>query len=827
MWRKFVTVPSNDFLERFLPNPVGLTPGNYAGAFNKMPREGDREESLYEPFVCLHATLTLCPGYKCVSTANAPDRDEKFKQKVDAALFLEEEAPTDGRQHWAQQRISFEFKRYSGRDDPFEEEKEGYEHDTSYGNRTRGQAIAYAAEIFARQFRTFCFTVLILGNCARIVRWDRSGAAFTEKFNYKRNPEILGEFLWRFSHHEAKEQGYDESATLVTEGSEDYVLMKQYAETKLESGDYVREYFKTSYDAGWPLWRLKVDDDARTASGVSTAPRSTYYLVGKPHFLADGMVGRGTRGYVALDCQTCKFVFLKDAWRVDHIDIEKEGDVLRKLYGERVENVPTLVCHGDVLDQQTLTQVIWEEVNGPTPEARRPLKKHVHYRLVVEEVGIPVNEFAHGFELVSIIYDCLTAHQQAFEKLRLLHRDVSIGNVMIVERFDGIEFVRIGYLCDWELSKSIPDGDATQVARQPDRTGTWQFMSALSLQNPYKPITLQDDLEAFFHLVLYMAVRFLPHNIGDANVGTFIYRYFDDADPLDRQFYVCGEKKWSTIQSGLLTFKTKPITFGDDANYPMNDLLETLLPWFSAYYAVIGHDHPQLVKPPEPAADPQNSVDDPLDNMPQRLRQILQINSVKDGMHRPRKTTRNKDAQMQENRKLAQSLNGHSEICSLFRTMLADPKRWQSHDKTLDKLPKNYNLAKEVQGVRDSTRHSLGCAGLSHKMNSLTLDATPEVEPVVSYPQEQVCTPPVPEDRVRPRSVAHSDLTECIEGPHLYSESPRLCSEDPHFSVSLFDLFEPAQLDPAAQPPPQEDALRSTSAQSSPFWELAWGCTVQ
>ncbi|KAL6306259.1 hypothetical protein BKA93DRAFT_169524 [Sparassis latifolia] len=810
MWRKFITVPSSDFLERFLPRPVGLTPGNYAGAFNKMPREGDREESLYEPFCkCL---VALCPGYKCVSTANAPDRDEKFKQKVDAALFLEEEAPTDGRQHWAQQRISFEFKRYSGRDDPFDEEKEGYEHDTSYGDRTRGQAIAYAAEIFARQFRTFCFTVLILGNCARIVRWDRSGAAFTEKFNYKRNPEILGEFLWRFSHHQAKEQGYDESATLVTEGSEDHVLMKQYAETKLEFGDYIREYFKTSFDAGWPLWRLKVDDEsspegdhgndpgkshvgtsARTASGVSTVPRSTYYLVGKPHFLANGMVGRGTRG-------------------VDHVDIEKEGDVLRKLNDASVKNVPTLVCHGDVLDQQTLTQAVWEEVNGPTPAARRPLKKHTHYRLVVKEVGYPLAEFKEGFELVKVVYDCLIAHQQAYEKLHLLHRDISVGNILMMEQ-EGEE-VRVGYLCDWELSKLVSGGNVLQAARQPDRTGTWQFMSALSLRNPYKPSTLQDDLESFFHLLLYMAIRFLPHTISD--VGSFIYHYFDASKSHQGQFYICGDKKWSTMKNGDLSDDGEPIEFGISSTYPLNSLLGTLLGYFKGYYAVVAQDLPYLLQRPKVGPASSNIITANLKRRPTYLPPTFQ-NEV--ASMNATKVTQAIEVQMKENREMAQQLNSHKRICGHFEEIIRSDS-WLELDKTTDNLPKKYNLVKETEGVRDSTnRTSLGNVdvhGLSTKMMSLSLNCTPKMLPVASDAQERVCPPLLPQ---KPRSVAHSNPTESFH-------------TDPHLSVLSLDMFGPTESDPVAQPPtpPQDHVSHSTNAknaQSSPFWKRTWSCTVQ
>ncbi|GBE86379.1 hypothetical protein SCP_0902580 [Sparassis crispa] len=157
--------------------------------------------------------------------------------------------------------MSFEFKANTVRDDPFDDEVRSHEHDTKYGNKCREQLISYAAKMFAHQHRVFWYSVVILQNDARILRWDRSGAVFTEKFSLWANPEILGEFLWRFSHSRPVDQGYDLTATLVPEDSEYYHLMTQVAETKLAAGDYVRQYFRNSLIKEWPWWRLRIDEE--------------------------------------------------------------------------------------------------------------------------------------------------------------------------------------------------------------------------------------------------------------------------------------------------------------------------------------------------------------------------------------------------------------------------------------------------------------------------------------------------------------------------------------------------------------------------------------
>ena len=62
------------------------------------------------------------------------------------------------------------------------------------------------------------------------------------------------------------------------------------------------------------------------------------------------------------------------------------------------------------------------------------------------------------------------AHEAAVTKCRILHRDISVGNILIYPKIfvaDGkVCYVgRVGLLSDWELAKLIDE-----VARQPHRT---------------------------------------------------------------------------------------------------------------------------------------------------------------------------------------------------------------------------------------------------------------------------------------------------------------------------------------------------------------------
>ena len=100
---------------------------------------------------------------------------------------------------------------------------------------------------------------------------------------------------------------------------------------------HVRQMFRDSLVPGFPRYRLTVGERD--------------YLVGKHIVMGSGLVGRGTRGYVALEWHTQRFVFLKDCWRVCHEDFEPEGAILSKLNANGIPNVPTVVVYGDLYDE--------------------------------------------------------------------------------------------------------------------------------------------------------------------------------------------------------------------------------------------------------------------------------------------------------------------------------------------------------------------------------------------------------------------------------------------------------------------------------------------
>ncbi|EJF56423.1 hypothetical protein DICSQDRAFT_141278 [Dichomitus squalens LYAD-421 SS1] len=594
-------------------------------------------------------------------------------ENVTHAAFFRSE-PTSFPPSWYDETVPVVFARHFTGGDPFDDA----EYEDEYGviqeekDNVMRPAMRIVEHLFAAQHRVFLFMILVIGRRFRLLRWDRAGIIVTPSVDYVETPSELCDCLWRLSLLDDAALGFDPSATRVLPGDVDYLRMDlaamksahdvDHTERPLDMGDaegsvvfeYTRTLFRSTLPPHWPRYRLEVTDNGTTH----------HFLVGKPVFRAGGTAGRGTRGYVALDCQTRQFVWLKDVWRAAYMVASREGDVLRKLNEAGVEQVPTLVCHGDVCDQATVTTEWWERKNASsipspslqpaaaensssrslsgstsggkrkreddtrnniTPSRRRgrrnrkgallsnsPLRQHKHYRVVVEQVALPLKHFRNGRQLASIVLDGIRAHHQAATnpKTRLLHRDISGGNILIYPKVkrdsNGTNpaIVWTGLLVDWELSKPIDDDQAPSKASQAEHMGTYQFMSVNILRDPSQPVKVSDELESFFHVLLYYCVRYLRSNCGCPT--SYIENYFESYDG-PGQFHTCGWKSLAMQEDDFLSnqFPPSPLLFYS----PMDEILDTILRCFQSLYKVRKDDARKARGPPPPKLLPPESSD--------------------------------------------------------------------------------------------------------------------------------------------------------------------------------------------------------------------------
>lgn len=281
---------------------------------------------------CVNRVRSLCSGYViCLSQESWDPTFRRLDDKVDGAIYLRRKHPTDGRPHWGRQQALIEFTNGYGiisDVDPY-----GKGHDLA---QTRMAVAAYAGHAFAHQQRTANFMFCVNRTEFRVVRWERAGPTFSKAFNYVDDPELMCEFLWRFSMLSEEDIGFDYSAKVLGKRHRWYKLMDEIAQgplkgqpedistdegtvislspdsssppTRLGAFKYIREAFAASLEDG---------ECARYRVAVPTGrpDHFKYFLIGKPATPPSGMVGQGVRGYVAVDLDTKRFVWLKDTWR--------------------------------------------------------------------------------------------------------------------------------------------------------------------------------------------------------------------------------------------------------------------------------------------------------------------------------------------------------------------------------------------------------------------------------------------------------------------------------------------------------------------------------
>lgn len=310
-------------------------------------------------------------------------------------------------------------------------------------------------------------------------------------------------------------------------------------------------------------------------STISFTPQNSQKVIrivkqGKQHqvlvdtllFFTGSLHSRGTTvwsGKVTFDQET-EEVVVKDSW-VDPLRRYTEGRILKMLEKAGVKGVPLLVHEQQVQTEHLVTR---ELLNNSTHFFRslidcspRPsYYLRVMSRLVSKPRGYPIFDFTSLAELLVGVIDCLggasqlppssanylrlVAHRDALKRGHILHRDVSLFNLLFVAALHsnlGEDFLarvleetdkvtirakiqtlpRRGHLGDWGYAVPSDDSACNDDLQTPDITpGIYVSGEAAPLR--------QSDLKNVHNIVIPVADEPLP---SDSSLST-------DANPLHR-----------------------------------------------------------------------------------------------------------------------------------------------------------------------------------------------------------------------------------------------------------------------------------------------------
>ncbi|CAD6500917.1 BgTH12-06621 [Blumeria graminis f. sp. triticale] len=165
--------------------------------------------------------------------------------------------------------------------------------------------------------------------------------------------------------------------------------------------------------------------------------------------------------------------------------------------GDGAEATPTVVNDGGV-------------DNPGTPGLSIAYRDRQKTFIATEPRGRSIGEETTALDLLQGIRDAILAHQSLFKEARILHRDVSINNIILTD--PAVNNGRYGLLIDLDLAISLNDVNSEQ--NRQTMTGTMEYIALGILQaNIYETDkgykhTYRHDLESFFYVLVSACIRF-------------------------------------------------------------------------------------------------------------------------------------------------------------------------------------------------------------------------------------------------------------------------------------------------------------------------------
>ncbi|KIK59048.1 hypothetical protein GYMLUDRAFT_170014 [Collybiopsis luxurians FD-317 M1] len=121
----------------------------------------------------------------------------------------------------------------------------------------------------------------------------------------------------------------------------------------------------------------------------------------------------------------------------------------------------------------------------------------------IQEKIFPIGQVKSDFEEAQVVYDAFQCHEWVHDIGRILHRDISMNNLMF-RRIDGEVY---GVLNDFDLATGIDDLDRTPTSKH--RAGTRPFMAHEQHSDKWNgPPRYRHDAESFFYLILMLGCNY-------------------------------------------------------------------------------------------------------------------------------------------------------------------------------------------------------------------------------------------------------------------------------------------------------------------------------
>ncbi|KAJ2919822.1 hypothetical protein MD484_g596, partial [Candolleomyces efflorescens] len=322
----------------------------------------------------------------------------------------------------------------------------------------------YSRQMFIQQpNRRYVRSLVVSQKRAGLIHFDRSGAQYTALVNINENPKDFIRLILGVSSLDERLLGFDTTIQWTTG-----------PDGRKETGTLTTE-----------------DADGNEVKYNLVTPH--------PIFTRRSIRGRGTVCWGVRDNEGNEFL-VKDSWRSEAR--QSEAIFLKKAQG--LKGVVQMVsCEEDRESTESFRCLMTNAAS-----AAQNFQNRFSMRVVLQCYGPPIIHFTSRKHAISALRDAIAGHRNLVQARRVLHRDVSVFNILLGN--PGAPKGLRGFLIDLDTAifwdRLLPEVLADC------RTGTRLFQSIIVLRSFEKRFKAThdylDDLESMFYVLCYLMFGF-------------------------------------------------------------------------------------------------------------------------------------------------------------------------------------------------------------------------------------------------------------------------------------------------------------------------------
>ncbi|KAF2804372.1 serine/threonine-protein kinase Sgk2 [Mytilinidion resinicola] len=441
---------------------------------------------------------------RCIATPNMPIPGSVSKRKLDVGLAYNSsnELEESDRQSydWSHILIPGELKS-NPREDNY--------------NSTWLDLVRYAREIFSAQdTRRFVLGFTLCGSIMRLWEFDRLGVVGSTPFDINKDGEIFASIILGYLWMSEEELGFDPT---IVEDDGRYTHIQRDGQVERLCVEELMKRQRSVAGRATTCWRGSLMDESKrglvikdsweyeerheeglllkeaTEAGVKNVARYYHHETVRTGGEVDDILANVRKG---LSNTVGRNPFQRRAAHSEVVTSPITSSALGPGRGRSKSRSRTITRKRSSSSvQASMPPPKRSCSDSPVKQDMQQRRNRVHRRLVMQDIGKSIYEGSSPRAILTGLLGGIRGHESLLDA-KILHRDVSIGNVMLNIAEDD------GFLIDLDLAIKI---DRENASGAPSKTGTKVFMAIGALYG--EDHNFMHDLESFFWVLFWSCIH--------------------------------------------------------------------------------------------------------------------------------------------------------------------------------------------------------------------------------------------------------------------------------------------------------------------------------